>query len=215
MIPERVIVEADELETSDVQLAGDHIVLTYEGDTITASFDDKGTGRVCGGRTLCCKLLPVPVPELQKPAGVRCKHSRAGKGCAIYATRPFACRTFACRWLADRETAGMPRPDRSHYVIDMMEDHVRMVPSDGSPPTRIPVLQVWVDPAFPNSHRAPELRAYMLAMGERHGLATIVRYDNRRAITVFPPPMCEDRQWHEVTDAIVVARDHLEAGRVA
>ena len=39
--------------------------------------------RHCGGCTLCCKLIPVE--ELNKPAGARCKHVRTGKGCSIYA----------------------------------------------------------------------------------------------------------------------------------
>jgi hypothetical protein len=88
--------------------------LTYGGDrmkitedaagTATITFDDVGTGRICGTCTLCCKLLPVP--SLQKLAGERCKHQRAFKGCAIYKDRPWACRTLACRWLADDRAPG-------------------------------------------------------------------------------------------------------------
>jgi hypothetical protein len=189
------------------QLAGDHITLTHGPDgNSTLTYSDKGTGRVCGSCTLCCKLPPVPGPPLFKPAGVRCKHARVGKGCSIYAERPMACRVWACRWLADKETAGMPRPDRCHYVIDVIEDYVEQVFEDGSR-QRVGVLQVWVDPAFRDAYRAPELRAYMLRMATEHRMATIIRYNSREAFTIFPPPLAADGEWHEVRDGEVVTRD--------
>ncbi len=86
------------------------------------------TDRKCGDCSLCCKLLPMP--ELAKPANKRCKHQRYGKGCAIYARRPDSCRTWSCRWLLGEGTDDLPRPDRSHYVIDPMPDFVRMVNKD-------------------------------------------------------------------------------------
>lgn len=191
-----------------IELHGDHIRIEQSSDGTTITFDDKGTGRICGSCQLCCKL--VPVPDIHKAAGVRCEHSKAGKGCAIYATRPFACRTWSCRWLSDRETAGMPRPDRCHYVIDLALDQVRMEPHDGSAATTFDVVQVWVDPAFPQARHAPELRAYMLMMAERHHIATIVRFDSERAVVIFPPPFDPAGQWHEVTDSNVLARNEME-----
>jgi Fe-S-cluster containining protein len=192
-------------------LAGDRITLTHAPDgTSTLHFSDKGTGRVCGGCTACCKLPPIPGPPLHKPAGVRCKHARTGKGCSIYSTRPMACRVWACRWLADKETAGMPRPDRAHYVIDIQEDYIEMVPHDGGPKQRVGVIQVWVDPAYRDAYKAPELRAYMLRMAVDHRMATIVRFSSREAVTIFPPPICEDRQWHEVLDGKIVDRTALD-----
>lgn len=193
---------------ADFELAGDHITLTHgpDGNT-TIRFSDKGTGRVCGGCTLCCKLPPIPGPPLHKPAGVRCCHARTGKGCTIYPTRPMSCRTWACRWLADAETAGMPRPDRCHYVIDIKEDFVEMVPEDGGERLRWGVIQVWVDPAYRDAYKAPELRAYMLRMATEHRMATIIRYSSREAITIFPPPLAADREWHEIHDGKIVSRD--------
>lgn len=194
----------------DVQLAGDRITLTHEADgTSSVQFGDKGTGRVCGGCTQCCKLPPIPGPPLFKPAGVRCKHARTGKGCSIYATRPFPCRAWACRWLADTETAGMPRPDRCHYVIDIQEDYVEML-HEGGERIRIGVIQVWVDPAFRDAYKAPELRAYMLRMATEHRMATIIRYSSIEAFTVFPPPLATDGEWHEVRDGQVVSRDETD-----
>jgi hypothetical protein len=188
-------------------LAGDHMKLTHGPDgTSTIHFSDKPVGRVCGGCTACCKLPPIPGPPLHKPAGVRCRHARTGKGCSIYSTRPMACRTWACRWLADKETAGMPRPDRAHYVIDISDDFIEMVHSETGERSRMGVVQVWVDPAYREAYKAPELRAYMLRMAIDHRMATIVRYSSREAVTIFPPPLAEDGEWHEVRDGTIVDR---------
>jgi hypothetical protein len=180
-----------------VELAGDRITLTHDGDHDTIHFSDKGTGRVCGDCQLCCKLLPVPGAPLHKPANTRCQHQRTGKGCGIYATRPTACRVFACRWLADAECAGMKRPDRSHYVVDINPDYVEAVDNATGQRTKIGVIQVWVDPHYRDAYRAPELRRYMLHIAERYRMATIVRYSSTEAFTVFPPPLASDGQWHE------------------
>jgi len=197
-------------EEYDYQLAGERITLEHRADgTSTRRSSDKGTGRLCGSCTLCCKLPPIPGPPLHKPAGVKCQHARVGKGCSIYKTRPMACRVWACRWLADRETAGMPRPDRCHYVIDIQDDYIEQVHEDGTR-HRCGVVQVWVDPAFRDAYRAPELRAYMLRMATEHSMATIIRYSSREAITIFPPPLCADGEWHEITDGVIVDRDKTD-----
>lgn len=187
-----------------IVLAGDRVVIEHGADgTDSITFSDKGTGRVCGTCTLCCKVLPVPGPPLHKLAGVRCQHQRTGKGCAIYPTRPFACRVFACRWLADRETAGMPRPDRCHYVIDIKDDYVEWVDKESGERLRVGVVQVWVDPGFRDAHRDPALRAYLLRLAERYRCGAIVRYSSREAITVWAPPLTHDGQWHEAVGDIV------------
>jgi hypothetical protein len=188
---------------SGVEFSGDRITLLHEADRDTLVFDDKGTGRVCGQCQLCCKLLPVPGPPLFKLAGVKCRHQKHGKGCMIYASRPTACRVFACRWLADRETAGMPRPDRAHYVIDVASDYVEAVEEATGKRTRIGVVQVWIDPAYPDAYRTPELTAYMLHIATTYRMATIIRQNSREAFTVFPPPLSSDGQWHEITGNIV------------
>jgi hypothetical protein len=191
-------------------LAGDKIVLEHGEGADTIHFGDTGTGRVCGSCTLCCKVVPVPGPPLHKPANVRCKHQRTGKGCTIYAHRPLPCRVFACRWLCDRETAGMPRPDRCHYVIDIKDDYVEAVDNETGERSRVGVIQVWVDAGFRDAHRDPALRAYMLRMAERYRCATIVRFSSREAITVWAPPLTHDGQWHEAGGTIVT-RDDADA----
>jgi len=180
------------------EFAGERMVLEHRDGEDVLTFGTKGTGRVCGSCSLCCKLLPIPGPPLHKPANTRCKHQKHSKGCGIYATRPMPCRAFACRWLADRETAGLSRPDRSHCVIDIEADYIEMLDEDGSgEPRKLGVVQIWCDPAFPDAHRAPDLRAYMVRVAEQYGYATIIRYDESDAFVVFPPPLSSDRQWHE------------------
>jgi hypothetical protein len=189
-----------------LQLAGDHLTVadTHDGTTIVA-FDDKPTGRVCGNCTLCCRL--VPVLELHKLAGARCVFQRFGRGCTIHASRPVSCRTWSCRWLADATTAGMPRPDRCHYVIDMMAGDMTFQQTGAPAPTSVPAVVVWVDPKFPDAHRAPELRAFLFRMAKDHGAPAIVRYDGRDALAIIAPPISSTGEWHEITAA--AARDRL------
>jgi Fe-S-cluster containining protein len=191
------------------ELAGDHATMVInDAGTLTMTFDDKGTGRVCGSCQVCCKL--VPVSSIHKPAGVRCRHSKHGKGCSIYADRPYACRVWFCSWLADPETTGLPRPDRAHYVIDPTPDYITLRFDNEPEPRTVPVLQVWVDPAFPEAHRTPGLRAYMFRYAEKFRAATIVRFSNTSAITFFPPPISSDGLWHEVSNGVIIARSHDE-----
>jgi hypothetical protein len=124
----------------------------------------------------------------------------------IYANRPRCCKSWSCRWLADPLTAGMPRPDRCHYVIDLGYDYITIAQHDGTK-QKVPALQVWVDPAFPHAHRASELRAYMLMMANKWGVVTIVRFDSWKSVVVIPPPSVSDGQWHEIWDAVRVEED--------
>jgi len=181
---------------SPVELTGDHITMTeYEDGSAEFKFSAETTGRRCGGCQLCCRL--VPVASLNKPAGEKCRHAKVGHGCTIYRFRPHDCRTWACRWLAQSaETAGLRRPDRSHYVIDLTYDTVHMLKPDGEK-LPVSVLQVWVDPAFPDAHRDPALRRYLANMGARYRVAALVRYGASKGFVLYPPAMCADGQWHE------------------
>jgi len=152
------------------------------------------TDRQCGDCQLCCKLLPVL--ELSKLANTRCQHQSAGKGCRVYGQRemPASCRLWSCRWL-NGDAGDVRRPDRTHYVIDTMPDFVR-INSDGVEAARVPVIQVWVDPDFPDAHRDPHLRAYLNEKG-KEGYMALVRYNSKRGFVLVPPSMTSDEQWHE------------------
>jgi hypothetical protein len=154
--------------------------------------------RTCGDCQLCCRLLPVK--DIAKPAGQRCEHQKHGTGCAIYATRPASCRVWSCGWLTDPETAALSRPDRSHYVIDLSAEFITVEDNKTGFSQKIPVLQVWCDPNYPDAHRDPKLRAML----ELNKAPTIVRYDSQRAVMIFPPSMASDGQWHEIDHGTMV-----------
>jgi hypothetical protein len=194
---------------NDTEFAGDRVTIRHEGDHDVVVYGEAGEGRVCGACTLCCKLLPIPGPPLHKPAGTRCRHQKALKGCTIYQTRPTACRAFACRWVADPETAGLPRPDRAHYVLDIMPDYVEAVHDVTGERHKIGMTQVWCDPAFPNAWRTPELRAYLLRMAADYRAGAIIRFSSLDALMVFPPPLNPDGEWLERRGEIIT-RDPVD-----
>ncbi len=120
--------------------------------------------RECGPCTLCCKVLAVP--ELDKPAGVWCRHARKGGGCDRYATRPPTCQAFICGWQQGliREVL---RPDRVHAVVSAQV-------TDGH-------LAIFEDAGFPGEARtalAPEIAAAC----EAGRLAVVVRGHTRTVI---------------------------------
>jgi hypothetical protein len=164
------------------------------------------TKRECGGCTLCCKLLPVP--PLQKPGNTRCKFQRFKKGCAVYHTAkmPMECGVWNCRWLVNDDADELARPDRAHYVIDLMPDFVTIRPDDGEPQS-IQVVQIWCDPKYPDAHRDPALRRWMFRRAQ-DGIAALIRFNERDALTVFAPPFDINGEWHEITSNAPTERTH-------
>lgn len=161
--------------------------------SLTIHFAD--STRRCGDCQLCCKL--VPVKGLGKPAGRRCIHQRAGKGCVVHDRLKFvspSCAIWSCQWLANHDTADLKRPDRSHYVIDPLPDYVTITQTETGKREHHEVVQIWVDPDYPDAHRDPALRAFL----ERQGKVGLVRYDNTRGFSLFPPATAADGQWHEM-----------------
>jgi hypothetical protein len=152
--------------------------------------------RVCGDCQLCCKLLPVRA--IDKAGFTRCQHQRVNKGCGVYhdpRAMPFECSLWSCNWLTGMGTEGMRRPDRAHYVIDPMPDMIRReVNGVGE---EIMVVQVWVDPAFPDAQRDPALRTYIAQRAERDNMPTLLRLGPEKALLVVAPSMTTDGQWHE------------------
>ena len=149
------------------------------------------TPRRRGDCQLCCRL--VPVEELRKPANKRCKHQRHAKGCAIYADRPVSCAAWSCGWLAG---FAFPRPDHCHYVVDSVTDTIA-ADRPGEPRQYFDVLQVWVDPAYPDAWRCEQLMRFL----EAKRLPAIVRFDERMAFTLWPPCFGDDGAWHRTETA--------------
>lgn len=156
--------------------------------------------RECGDCQLCCRLLAVRA--LDKKAGQRCAFQKFHKGCAVYNTArmPPECSLWNCRWLVNDDTGELGRPDRGHYVIDIMPDFITIVDNETGGRRDIQVVQIWIDPGHPEAHRDPALRRYMMRRAEQ-GIAALVRFDGRKALMIFAPPLASDRQWHEVFKA--------------
>jgi hypothetical protein len=170
--------------------------------------------RKCGDCQLCCRLLPMrerdnkpypearamfgyptTIPDFDKPAGVKCPHQRHHKGCNVYDKRPLGCRIWNCRWLTGDDTAEMSRPDRVHYVIDILPDFIVLEDPESGKSQRIPVVQIWLDPNYPDAINDPGLRAYMERRGQ-DGMLSLIRLDSLKAMTVFPPSLSHDGKWH-------------------
>lgn len=171
--------------------------------------------RQCGNCQLCCKLLPMRKDdsrkganaaalmiengmatideframalEFNKPAGARCPHQCHGKGCRIYPQRPFGCRMWSCRWLLNDGTNALPRPDRAHYVIDMMPDYLTATLKESGATEHVQVIQIWLDPDYPDAHQDPRLRDFLAREAQLHRKAALVRLDSKRAFSIWAP----------------------------
>ena len=153
--------------------------------------------RRCGDCQLCCKLLPVR--SLDKGAGQKCKHQSHAKGCAVYARLARVspeCRLWSCRWLVEDDTADLRRPDRSHYVIDIMPDFVTLQEDETGKLEHKQCVQIWVDPKHRDAHRDPALRAYLERRAEEN-IVGLVRWGETDGMAIFPPGLSSDGEWHE------------------
>jgi len=71
----------------------------------------------CNGCTACCKTHSVP--EVNSFSGKWCQHCITGKGCSIYAKRPFACKRYSCVWLQGKGSEN-DRPDKLKIVMNYL-----------------------------------------------------------------------------------------------
>lgn len=152
--------------------------------------------RQCGDCQLCCKLLPVP--PLNKLAGVKCEFQKFHKGCTVYhkPQMPTACRVWHCRWLVNDDADDLSRPDRSHYVIDMLPDEIAVVDNGTGARQAMVAIQIWADPAFPDAWKDDRaLIAWILKKAEG-GFPTLIRHSSRDALGVIAPPLSNDGEWH-------------------
>ena len=78
------------------------------------------TGRDCGSCAVCCTLLAIDTPEIQKPSLLTCRHC-TGAGCGIYETRFPICRDYHCGWRQLPNLDESWRPDRSGVFIELVE----------------------------------------------------------------------------------------------
>ncbi len=84
---------------------------------MTTGSIDLVAGRACGGCTVCCSVMAIDKPDIQKEAGVPCRH--CAQGCAIYAARPQLCRDYHCGWRQLPMLDESWRPDRSGVFVEV------------------------------------------------------------------------------------------------
>jgi hypothetical protein len=163
--------------------------------------------RQCGDCQLCCKL--VPVQELGKRSGMACKFQKFHKGCTVYRTpkMPACCAVWNCRWLVNDDTDELSRPDRSHYVIDLMPDYITARDNATGEDQNIQVVQIWIDPKHPEAHRDPALRRYLFRRA-KDGIAGLIRFNEQDAIVLFAPPFGVNGEWHEITSGMSSGPSH-------
>lgn len=65
----------------------------------------------------------------------------------------------------------------------------------------IEVVQIWVDPRYPDAHRDPALRAY-LERRAKENVIGLVRWDHEIGMALFPPELSSDGQWHEKRSSV-------------
>ncbi len=91
------------------------------------------TARSCGDCMMCCKLLSIE--ELEKPAGIWCRHARSGQGCGIYKDRPNACSHFLCEWMTNPNLGQNWKPTSAKFVIftSSIDQSLNICPDTGYP----------------------------------------------------------------------------------
>lgn len=166
--------------------------------------------RQCQDCQLCCKI--VPVREIAKPANTKCQHQKFGKGCLLHGTAnmPASCRLWDCGWLSGKDTADIARPDRAHYVIDPMPDFATATHNESGKVTTIPLIQIWIDPRYPEAHRDTALRAYLSRRGDE-GFCAIIRTGAKKDFMLVPPQFTEDGQWLEYRSETFDPVEHTAA----
>jgi hypothetical protein len=78
-------------------------------------------------------------------------------------------------------------------VIDIMPDYVTNQAANGEKIV-IPVVQIWIDPKYPDCHRDPALRAWLTL---RDGFCGLVRNGNDDALLIIPPYLNDTGEWIE------------------
>jgi hypothetical protein len=100
-------------------------------------------------------------------------------------------------WLIGDDTDDLSRPDRSHYVIDVVPDYIIAINGEDLKKERVTTIQIWCDPKHPDAHRDPKLREYLMRRSIKERIIGQVRYANDSCLVLIPPNLTEDGQWIE------------------
>lgn len=144
----------------------------------------------CGTCSLCCKLPPVPA--IEKPGFKWCKHAKPGSNhsCTIYDHKPSDCTWWNCYYLdclVSGQTPPFDRPDRTHYVVDMLLDVVDWNGRD------YPTIQVWEDPSYKGVWRDDKRLVKFIERAASQEVLTLIRHSPTLGTVVISPPLVSPR----------------------
>lgn len=90
----------------------------------------------------------------------------------------------------ENQPLDLPRPDRSHYVIDTVPDIVRVRNDETGESTQYDVMQIWVDPKFPDAWQDKALLDLL-----ETGIIALIRYDSSNGFALCPPSRSGTGKW--------------------
>lgn len=139
----------------------------------------------CGACSLCCSLLGVP--DIGKPARMRCWHTTVHGGCAVHADKGsdpnlLACSQFKCVWLASQD-----REDRLPRSLRPDQCHVVLGPQDRNDDT---LLYVQVDPAYPSAWKKGLIASYLSERVARGAKLEIIIDETRTMLSDGSTAIC-------------------------
>jgi len=137
---------------------------------------------------MCCKVIRIV--ELEKPAGVWCRHASPGHGCSIYADRPTPCQVFRCVWLDQPETPEALKPERTKVVLASNETKLiaHCDPADPTAWRREPMYSFLKRQSWPGAGSRPVLvvvgrRIWLITPAADHDLGEV---DPTRSFRIEP-----------------------------
>jgi hypothetical protein len=87
------------------------------------------------------------------------------------------------------------RPNKVHYVIDVVPDHVEVQDTETLDGVRTEVIQVWCDPKYPKAYNDKKLREFLNKV-KKIGL---IRFNAVDSIAIIPPSVSGKDRWMEIT----------------
>lgn len=127
----------------------------------------------CDGCTVCCVILKIEDPALEKPAMEPCKHL-CGAGCGIYESRPEVCSGFECLYRMGFLVGPTSyRPDQLGLMFWMT--------GDASDPDAPPQCLVAYE-ARPGAANEPKAKYLIDAIKEQTALFIVTYEGGRRLV---------------------------------
>lgn len=116
---------------------------------------------------------------------------------------------WSCAWVLDENLPAFLEPKKCHFVIDCLPDECAML--ENGKQVMKQVVQMWVDPGYPNAWQEPAARWAMEFYGLNFQLPTLVRFGNEKGIFVMPSILSPDNKWHYAMSGVSLDRESFNA----